>query len=74
MNQKERLKLKEVLRQLEHGPGAGWFEALSGGRNGYDLSIEEREKSLRLWLGSWILPPIADVVQRYGETRGKARR
>jgi len=70
MNQREAKALERALEELRRGPGAGWLEFIHGQAFpfGADSTPAEREKYLRLWLETWIAPPMSAAVERYGRT------
>jgi hypothetical protein len=70
VNQKEAAKLAEAVRILKHGPGNGWTRTLEGTDEiGPPRSIEQRVRSVEIWLESWILPAMEKPATRYGRKK-----
>lgn len=69
MNRTEARRVAEVTRRLRLGPGNGWIEVIRGSVFDADKTPEQRAIVLKLWLDTWILPPLDTVVARYIEKR-----
>jgi hypothetical protein len=74
VNSREASELREVLNHIESGPGRGWRALLAdcgedGGRDGKGTDL--RFADFRLWLETWIRPPLAAVVARYYKPRSR---
>lgn len=67
MNGREATELRDALQKLERGPGGGWRQTLAGNEPGGapTRSIEERTRSVEIWLESWITPAMKAAVARY---------
>ena len=75
MNQREATELREALGRLEHGPGSGWRRVLEGTDGpGPTRSIDERVRSVEIWLDTWIVPAIKAAVVRYWKPNGRGGR
>jgi hypothetical protein len=66
MNQLEARRLASAAKTLRQGPGGGWAEALQGRSWGPEQTIEERVRSIEIWLDSWVLPIMDEASKRYG--------
>jgi hypothetical protein len=70
VNQKEAAKLADAARKLRHGPGNGWKRTLDGTDEiGPARPIDQRLRSVEIWLESWILPAMEKPAARYGRKK-----
>lgn len=74
MNQKEARELAEVAKMLRFGPGGGWRELIGGDdRTAPWRTIDDRERSLKFWLDSWILSKLDRIGSRYVQPKRRSR-